>query len=96
MSEITKDSKLTFGKHRGHRLGQCQSDYLEWMAVKLLDTDFHAWALAAKKILEARKASGAAEAKVISLEDQADALLRRAGFDSKGQKADGWEEDEEE
>ncbi|MCE5326170.1 MAG: hypothetical protein LLG01_07110 [Planctomycetaceae bacterium] len=96
MSEITKDSKLTFGKHRGRRLGQCQSDYLEWMAAKLLDTDFHAWALAAKKIIESRKAAGAAEVKLASLEEQADALLRRAGFDSKGQKADGWQDEQEE
>lgn len=74
---ITKSSRLTFGKYRGHKLDECPMDYLRWMAANLKDTDFHEWATASavflKEIEKDQRVTG-------SLEEQADALLRAHGF----------------
>ena len=41
MARITRQSKLTFGKHRGQKLCNVDKGYLEWMIRKLADSDMH-------------------------------------------------------
>ena len=80
MARITRQSKLTFGKHKGTKISLCRTGYLEWMVAKLADSDLHLWAQAAGDELEVRKAEGTLETDSMSLEEQADELLRKAGF----------------
>ena len=80
MAKTTRQSKLTFGKHKGSNISLCPTDYLEWMAAKLMDSDLHLWAQAARDELEVRKKQGTLEADHKSLEQQADEILRKAGF----------------
>ena len=79
MAKITASSKLTFGRHKGKKLSACDTKYLEWMVANLLDSDFHEWALAARAELKDRALDPTAPTG--SLEEQADKLLRDAGFD---------------
>lgn len=76
---VTKDSKLNFGVHKGKKLSNCPRKYLEWMKTKLIDTDFHEWAMAASEVLEARKA----DSKYDDLEAAADDFLRSHGINPK-------------
>ena len=81
MAKITRESKLTFGKHKGTKISMCPTGYIEWMAAKFIDSDLYLWAQAAQVELDARKAEGALEADHLTLEQQADEILRKAGFD---------------
>ena len=81
MAKITRQSKLMFGKHKGTKISMCPTGYIEWMAAKLADSDLYLWAQAAQGELDARKAEGALEADHLTLEQQADEILRKAGFD---------------
>ena len=72
---ITPNSKIPFGNIcKNRRIKDCPNDYLAWCAKTLLDTDFHEYALAAKQELDDRSKDG-------SLEEQAEAFLRRHGVD---------------
>lgn len=80
MARITRQSELTFGKHKGTKISLCRTDYLKWMADKLADSDLHRWAKAARDELDARHKQGTLDAEHESLEQQADKILRKAGF----------------
>ena len=58
-------------------MGECPKSYLQWMTDNLCNTDFHEWALAAQKIIETRAAE---DAPIEDLEQQADDILRDAGY----------------
>ncbi len=77
---INENTRVPFPRHKGLKLGACPSDYLVWMA-GVTDESMGEWANAAKQILADRKKNG--EDSHASLEEQADALLRRAGFNPK-------------
>lgn len=77
MKKITNHTKLPFGKHRGIKLRDVPDDYLNWCCEKLKD-DFYEWAVAAEEELQRRKQD---DASIKSLEEQANQLLRDAGFD---------------
>lgn len=64
-------TKMPFGKHKGKRLCDCPTNYLEWLS-KQTDSDCCEYAMIAREILK----EGAAEA---SAEEQADAFLRKHG-----------------
>lgn len=74
----TKNSRLTFGKHRGKKLGDLPDAYLKWLHANCWDTDFHEWALAAGEILAERKKDPLNNTG--DLEAQADQLLKDAGY----------------
>lgn len=74
---ITENTRLTFGQNRGMPLKNCPDSYLQWMVTNLSNSDFAEWAVAAKQLLSSRKTS---DSKVQSLEDQANELLRQAGY----------------
>jgi hypothetical protein len=76
----TTNSKLPFGKHRGMPLEQCPVDYLQWMASKLRDSDFHEWAVLAKEVL---KTKSPRERKLENLDQAADDFLKEHGVDPK-------------
>ncbi len=78
--KITRQSKLTFGKHKGRKLSTCDTGYLRWMVDKLTDSDLYLWANAAQTELDVRQKEGALDQAHLSLEQQADELLRKAGF----------------
>ncbi len=73
-------SKLPFGKHRGMPVEQCPTDYLQWMASKLRDTDFHEWALLAEQVLKTKKPR---ERKMQNLDQAADEFLKSHGVNPK-------------
>jgi hypothetical protein len=77
---ITENTKFTFGKHKGKPLKNCPLDYLEWISTKLLNTDFHDWALASGEVHKKLIAEGAT---TTSLEEQANVFLRSHGIDPK-------------
>ncbi len=79
-NKITRQSKLTFGKHKGRKISTCETSYLKWMADKLSDSDLCLWAQVAQAELEAREKEGALAGAHLSLEEQANELLRKAGF----------------
>jgi len=81
MAKITRSSTLTFGKHKGRKLSACDSGYLEWLVANLSDSDFCLWAQAAQAELDARREEGRSQQQQLSLEEQADRLLRDAGFE---------------
>ena len=77
---VTKNTKLTFGKHRGRKLKDCPLGYLKWISEHLVDSDFHAWATIAKEVYQKRKE----ENEVIDdLEKAADDFLRDHGINPK-------------
>lgn len=78
MPRITRNSKLAFGRHKGRKLSLCDTDYLEWMAAKLMDSDLCEWAQAAQAELEVRIQEDRPDQR--SLKEQADQILRDAGF----------------
>jgi len=78
--KITRQSKLTFGKHKGRKISTCDTGYLRWMVDKLSDSDLILWAQAAQAELEIREKEGELDKQHLSLEQQADELLRKAGF----------------
>lgn len=75
--KITPNSRLTFGTNKGLKLRDVPESYLKWMENHLWDGEFHQWAVAAKKELADRKHDN----RFGSLEEQADDILRQAGFD---------------
>lgn len=78
MRRITENTKLPFGKHRGIKLRDVPDSYLNWCEEKLKDDDFHEWAVAAKEEIHRRENE---DSSVESLEEQANKLLRDAGYD---------------
>jgi len=80
MARITRNATLTFGKHKGTKISMCPTSYLRWMGETLMDSDLHRWAQAARDELDVRQREGALETEHKSLEQQADDLLRKAGF----------------
>ena len=77
---ITKNTKLTFGKHKGCKLKDCPLGYLKWVSEHLVDSDFHAWAIIAKEVYQKRQKENDIED---NLEKAADEFLRSHGFDPK-------------
>ena len=78
MAKITRNSKLTFGRWKGKKLSLCETSYLEWMAAKLTDSDLCEWAQAAQAELKVRNEENRPDQ--LSLEEQANQILRDAGF----------------
>lgn len=74
---ITTNTKFTFGKYRNTKLRDVPEAYLTWLIANLADTDFHIWVEAAKEEQERRKTDNSGGG---NLEEQADAILRRAGY----------------
>ena len=75
---VTESSKIPFGrKHKNQPIGSCPSDYLHWIIKNLWETDFHNYAVVAKKILESR----GDEEHHTDLEQAANDILRKHGFD---------------
>lgn len=83
MAKITRQSKVTFGKHKGRKLSLLDSGYLRWMVDKLGDSDMHAWAAAAREELDVRKKEKRQEETFADLEKEADRILRDAGVNPK-------------
>jgi hypothetical protein len=80
-SVVTENTKIPFGRaHRGKRLRDCPTDYLAWMSANLWDTDFHEYAIVARKIVAARRTE---EEITGNLEEAADDFLREHGIDPK-------------
>lgn len=77
MTTMTINSRLPFGKYKGKKLAEVPPDYILWMSKTLINTDLHEWGLVAKEIIEK---DGADKAKTTSLEEQADEILRKAGY----------------
>ncbi|MBS3820673.1 MAG: hypothetical protein GVY16_00160 [Planctomycetes bacterium] len=80
MQTITRNTRLTFGKHKGTKLCQVPQGYVEWMAETLMDSDLTLWAQAAKRELVERKKESYDIKHRQRLEDQADEILRKAGY----------------
>ena len=78
--KITRQSKITFGKHKGRKISTCDTGYLRWIVAKLTDSDLYAWAAAAEAELAVRAKEGRLDEQHKTLEQQADDLLRKAGF----------------
>jgi len=55
--------------------------YLEYVAERWRDSDFHEWFVAVAEELEVRRQEGGG-----GLEEQADEILRRAGFNKHGRR----------
>lgn len=73
---ITSHNKLPFGKHKGIKLRDLPTSYLEWMSRKLRDTDLHDWSVAAESELATRQDDNSD-----SLEEQANEFLKKHGID---------------
>jgi hypothetical protein len=73
-------SRLPFGKHRGMPLEQCPTDYLQWVAKNLRDSDFHEWAVAAEKVLRTKQPQ---QQRTENLDQAADEFLKKHGIDPK-------------
>lgn len=80
MKNITENTRINFGKHKNTKLRDLPDEYLLWVQNNLLNTDFHSWAVAAKKELKRREEE---DAPVKGLEEQADEFLRQYGHDPK-------------
>jgi uncharacterized protein (DUF3820 family) len=80
MRKITEHTKLPFGAHRGIKIRDIPDGYLKWCEDNLKDGDFHEWAVAATEELKRREKDNST---IQSLEEQANQLLREAGFDPK-------------
>ena len=78
MFNINKNTKITFGIHRGHKISDCPDNYLQWMSTALWNTDLHAYAYAAREVIADR---ARCDTPVKSLEDAADEFLRKHGVD---------------
>jgi len=75
---ITENSKIPFGNtHKGRKLKDCPNTYLQWMVLKLWDTDLHEFAYAAKKLLSKREIED--QNSYGDLEEAADEFLKRHG-----------------
>ncbi len=77
---INENSRLTFGKHKGKKLKDCPNAYLTWMGKELRDTDFHAYAVVAKKLAEDKNRELKDEK---DLDKAADEFLRQHGINPK-------------
>lgn len=84
MAEITEKSRMPFGREKGKRLGECSDAFLQWMVDHLIDTDWHAYAYQAQRVLLQREQDGRSDGvggfDGADLEAQVDALLRNAGY----------------
>lgn len=78
--KITIQTKIPFSRYKGTRLRDLPDGFLNWMTKTLPNTDFHDWAKAAEEELERRQRENSS---VQDLEQQADSLLRDAGFDPR-------------
>ena len=88
MAKITENSRVPFGRKpdKGKRLGEVSDKFLAWIVKNLWDTDMHAWAFAAKKIIGGRAAAGKQVKQEMSLDAQADAFLRNRGYGGLARK----------
>jgi uncharacterized protein (DUF3820 family) len=77
--KITSSTRISFGKYKGRKLRDIPPTYLNWMINHMWDGEFHEWALAAQKELKDREK----DERFSSLEEEADEILRRAGYDPK-------------
>ena len=76
---ITANTKIPFGRtYRGRRICDCPSSYLKWMSTNLWDTDFHEFALVAKRLVAEREEE---DTQTADLEAAADEFLRKHGID---------------
>ena len=88
MAKITENSRVPFGRKpdKGKRLGEVSDKFLAWIAESLWDTDMHAWAYAAKTIIDKRATAGKRIEQELSLDAQADAFLRNRGYGDLARK----------
>ena len=77
---ITQQTKIPFSNCKGTKLRDLPNGFLTWMEENLTDTDFHDWAIAGVNELKRREVDNI---EVKSLEEQADELLRGAGFNPR-------------
>ena len=85
MADVTENSRIPFGKpgrfgFKGKKLGSLADKALEWIARELWDSDLHAWALAARTIIDKRAVEGKKIEREKSLDQQADDFLRNRGY----------------
>lgn len=78
---ITENSRLTFGKHKGKKISTCPVGYLKWMADNLVDTDFHEYAIVARRIAKKREKE---DIRTMNLEKAGDEFLKQHGIDPRG------------
>ena len=82
---ITANARVPFGKiHKGKKMGECPTSFLQWMVDNLTNGDLHEYAYVAKKMLVERRKSEKAELKFENLEKSADAFLESRGLDKWG------------
>jgi hypothetical protein len=74
---VTRNTRLTFGKHKNKPLKSLDDSYLKWM-VESMSSDFEEWSKAAKAELDLRTSEDTVSG---DLEEQADAFLRQHGVD---------------
>jgi len=88
VAKITENSRVPFGRKpdKGKRLGEVSDKFLAWIAESLWDTDMHAWAYAAKTIIDKRATAGKRIEQELSLDAQADAFLRNRGYGDLARK----------
>ncbi len=85
MKKITRSTKVPFGApgSKGRQICEISEDFLNWMVRKLMDSDRHAWAIAARKELQDRKEGKLQQKAEADLENDADAFLRKHNIDPK-------------
>jgi len=88
MADVTPNSRVPFGRKpdKGKRLCDCSDKLLAWIVKSLWDTDMHAWAFAAKKIICGRALVDKLVEREMSLTAQADAFLRNRGYGGLARK----------
>jgi len=77
---ISENTKIPFGSHKNTKIRDLPDNYLEWGAKKFMGTDFHSWSVAFQKEIQKRQDENSSTK---GLEEQADELLRRAGYNPK-------------
>ena len=85
MNKITGSTKVPFGApgSKGRKLCEVSEDFLNWMVRKLMDTDRHPWAVAARKELQDRRENKRQMRAEADLENAADDFLRKHNIDPK-------------
>jgi len=88
VAEVTENSRVPFGRKpdKGKKLRDCSDSFLKWIVQSLWDTDHHAWAYAAKKIICGRALVDKLVEREMSLTAQADAFLRNRGYGDLARK----------
>jgi len=69
---VNRNTRIPFGNtHKGRKLKDCPDNYLKWIAVNLIDTGFHEFAIVARDVLQSSRNS----------DEEADEFLKSHGVD---------------